>query len=98
MLNATWLRDVPLPAILPGTAVVVAIGAASLQSAAINSTVVRLVSTADCHIVFGTNPTATANDTFLPAKTFLKIACLTTDKVSAIQDAAGGSLFITPGQ
>ena len=96
MLNAAWMRDIPLPAILPGTAVTVAIGAASLQSAAINSTVVRLVSTADCHIVFGINPTATLNDTFLPANQPEYFVFTPGQLVSVIQDSVPGTLFITP--
>jgi len=96
MLNAAWMRDIPLPAILPGTAVVVAIGAASLQSAAINSTVVRLVATADCHIVFGANPTATANDTFLPANQPEYFVFTPGQLIAVIQDSVPGNLFITP--
>jgi len=84
--------------IRPGTALKVTVGAAHAESAAIGGVAALLCSTTDCHIVVGDAPTATTNDTLLPAKTFLKIACLSTDKVSVIQDAAGGSLFITPGQ
>ena len=96
MLSAVWLRDVPLPAILPGTAAVVAIGSGSVQSAAINSTVVRLVATADCHIVFGANPTATANDTLLPANQPEYFVFTPGQLIAVIQDSVPGNLFITP--
>jgi hypothetical protein len=96
MLNAAWMRDIPLPAILPGTAVTLAIGAASIQSAAINSTVVRLVATADCHIVFGANPTATVNDTLLPANQPEYFVFTPCQLIAAIQDSVPGNLFITP--
>jgi hypothetical protein len=87
-----------LPAILPGTAVVVPIGAGSLQTVAINSTVVRLVATADCHIVFGANPTATENDSFLPANQPEYFVFSPGQLVAVIQDSVPGNLFITPAQ
>jgi hypothetical protein len=89
--------DITRP-IRPGTALKVSVGIAHAESAAIGCVAALLCSTTDCHIAVGSAPVATVNDTLLPAKTFLKIACLSTDKVSVIQDAAGGTLFITPGQ
>lgn len=87
----------PHPVIRPGAAQHVAIGGTHAESAALGASVVQLCATSDCHIVFGTAPVATANDTFLPAKVPVTFACLSTDKVSVIQDAAGGTLYITPG-
>ena len=84
--------------IRPGTALKVSVSGAHAESAAIGCVAALLCSTTDCHIAVGSAPVATANDTLLPAKTFLKIACLKTDIVSVIQDAASGSLFVTPGQ
>ena len=84
------------PAIRPGVAQNVAVGAASAQSAALGSPVVRLVSTTDCHVLFGSNPTALATSMFLPAKQPEYFVCLPTDKIAVIQDAAGGNLSITP--
>jgi hypothetical protein len=96
MLNAAWLRDTPLPAILPGTAITVVVGAASVQSAAINSTIVRVLATADCHIVFGGSPTATANDTLLPANQPEYFVFTPGQCIAVVQDSAPGTLFITP--
>ncbi len=96
MLNAAWLRDIPLPAILPGTAITVNIGAASVQSAAVDSTVVRLVATADCHIVFGANPTAGSTDTLLLANQPEYFVFTPGQRIAVIQDSATGTLYITP--
>lgn len=84
--------------IRPGAALKVTIGASHSESAAVGATAIQLCATADCHIVIGSAPAATANDTFLPAKVPVLYSCLTTDKVSVIQDTGGGSLFITPSQ
>lgn len=47
----------------------VSVGAASAQSAVFGATtrVVRVAASTDCHIAFGTNPTATTTSTYLPA-------------------------------
>ena len=84
------------PAIKPGSPQLVAYAASSVQSGALGCVVVRVVSTTDCHIAFGANPTATANSMLLPAKVPEFFICSTTDKVAAIQDAAGGNLSVTP--
>lgn len=83
--------------IKPGTALKVAIGAASVQSAATGATTIMLVATSACHVVIGKNPTATANDTLIPANTPVLFECANTDLVAVIQDSASGSLFVTPG-
>ena len=84
------------PAVKPGAPQVVAYVGSSVQSAAIGGPVVRVVSTTDCHIAFGANPTATATSMLLPAKVPEYFICSPTDKVAAIQDAAGGNLSVTP--
>ena len=56
------------PAVKPGAAQALAYAASSVQSAVLGCVVVRVVSTTDCHIAFGPNPTATATSMFLPAK------------------------------
>ena len=83
------------PAIKPGTTQNVAVGAASAQSAAVGGLVVRVVSSTDCHIAFGANPTALATSMFLPAKLPEYFVCAPTDKLAVIQDTAGGNLSIT---
>ena len=87
-----------LPAIKPAAASSkLAIGAASAVSAAIQSKMVRLVATSDCHVAFGTDPTAVADGTcvFLPAGIPEYFVLSPGDKVAVIQDAVAGSLFIS---
>lgn len=84
--------------IKPGTTQKIAVGAASVQSAALGAKLVRLVSPVACHIVFAANPTAMANDCLLPANLPEYFMCNPTDLLAVIQDAAGGSLYITQAQ
>jgi hypothetical protein len=67
------------------------------QSAAIASGIhhVRLVATSDCHYLIGANPTATSSDTYLPADTIEKIRVNQGEKISVVQNSAGGDAFIT---
>ena len=85
------------PAMKPGTVQNIAFAAASVQSAAIGSPLVRVAATADCHIAIGTNPTASANSMFLPAKAPEYLVCNPTDKIAVIQDTAGGNLSVVAG-
>jgi hypothetical protein len=82
------------PNLLP--ALKITVGAIHAESGAIGANAVLLCSTTDCHITFGSSPAATTADTFLPAKVLLVVSCLPTDKISVIQDSAGGYLFATP--
>ena len=86
------------PAIKPGTSLApLAYAGASVQSAAqVGSRVVRVVSTTDCFVAFGSNPTASNTSVFLPAGKPEYFVCETTDKVAAVQVSAGGNLYITP--
>jgi|TARA_E500000318_G_scaffold30931_1_gene30668 hypothetical protein len=67
------------------------------QSAAFASGIhhIRIVATSDCHYAIGANPTATANDTYLPADTVEKIRVNQGEKISVVQNSAGGDAFIT---
>jgi hypothetical protein len=85
-----------LPVIRPGTTQKIAVGASSTASAAVGGNVVRLVSTTDCHIAFGANPTADATALLLPANAAEYFGCDAADKVAVIRDAADGSLYVTP--
>jgi hypothetical protein len=87
-----------LPVIRPGTTQKVAVGSTSAVSAAAvgGSGVVRLLSTTDCHVAFGSSPVADATCLFLPANTPEYFACYATDLVAAIADSGTGSLYITP--
>ena len=88
-----------MPAILPGTSLKVALGAASAQSAAIAAPLVRVVAQGDCHLAFGTNPTAVADGTcvFLPAGIPEYFVIAAGSKIAVIQDSAQatGNLFVT---
>lgn len=86
-----------LPAIVPGTCSKVAIGASNAQSGAITAAVVRLVSSTDCHVKFGANPTAAADGAsmFLPANSPEYFQFSSGNKIGVIQDAVAGNLFIT---
>jgi hypothetical protein len=70
-----------------GTAGLTAVTGASL---------VMVCATTDCHIRVGSAPTAVSTDFFLPAKTVIYLTCNPTDKISAIQDASGGTIFVNP--
>lgn len=72
----------------------VAVGAAHAESAVVGSEAVLLVSSTDCHVRTGATPVAVTDDILLPAKVFLALVVNRGDKVSVIQDAAGGSLYI----
>lgn len=57
---------------------------------------VLIAATSDCHIVIGTSPVATSSGTLIrSAYPPLVFACGPTDKVSVIQDSAGGTLYVT---
>lgn len=56
---------------------------------------VRLWSSTDCFVSFGAAPTATTSDMPLTAKTETFVAVEAGWKVSAIQQSAGGDLYVT---
>lgn len=84
-----------LPVIRPGATQKVGFASASVASTAVGGGLVRLVATADCHIVIGTSPTADGTGLFLPGNMPEYFACSTTDQVAVIQDSAAGNLYIT---
>lgn len=52
--------------------------------------------TADAHVRIGQSPTAVSTDTLIKATDSpLVFGCSPTDKISAIQDSAGGTLYVT---
>jgi hypothetical protein len=61
--------------------------------------IVRIVCTSAAYVAFGTAPTATTNDIYVPANTpeYFAVPDNGTWKVSAIQDSAGGTLHVTEG-
>ncbi|MDB4906355.1 MAG: hypothetical protein JWO05_1139 [Gemmatimonadetes bacterium] len=90
----------PIQAMVPDDAnhQVVAIGAASVASAAIGVELVRLVADTDCYISVGPAPVATAAKIFLPANAIDYLAVTPTQKIAVITKIAGtvGNLHITP--
>lgn len=56
---------------------------------------VRVVATSAAYIAIGTNPTATANDVYLPADAPEYFTCTQGQKVSAVQVASAGTLHVT---
>lgn len=56
---------------------------------------VRIVVTTDAFVKFGSAPTATTSDCFVPANTPEYFRVDVGDKVSAIQSTGGGTLYVT---
>ncbi len=81
-----------------GATQTVAIGGAHAESSAVGAQTraVLISATSDCHIVIGANPTATTSTTLIrSAYPPLVFAATPGDKVSVIQDSAGGTLYVT---
>ena len=77
----------------------VAVGAASTAQATpvtAKTSVVRIVSTTDCHLALGNgaDPTATTANLLLPASVIEYFKVFEDDRFAVIQNAAGGTLFI----
>jgi hypothetical protein len=87
-----------LPVIRPGATQTLAVGATSAASNGIGADVVRVIATVDVHLAFGAAPVADATSLFLPANTAEYFACEASDKVAAIQDSVGGTMYITPAE
>lgn len=86
-------------AITPGTTQTRTSTSSSAQSSAIGAgtTIVRLVCTEDCHVAFGSNPTATTSSMYLPANTPEYFGVTGGHKVAVIRTSADGVLHITEG-
>lgn len=77
----------------------VAVGAASAQSAVFGTQTyeIRVVSTVNCHINIGQNPTAAAGDNsgiYLPAGLVEYFHVSPGQRLAVIQDSEGGSLCV----
>ena len=85
--------------IYPGTSQKISTSGSHQESSAVgaNCSVVRLYCTQDVYIAIGASPVATTSTLFLPANTVEYFGCNGADKVSAIQAASGGTLYITEG-
>ena len=89
-----------LPTVKWGTAANVAFTGTSAQSSALGTTggsnvLVRLTATAACRILEGSNPTAVATSTLLPAGVVEFVEVTAGNKLAVIQDSAAGTLSIT---
>jgi len=71
----------------------------STQSAAFGESVsvVRLFSTKDCYVKFGSTPTATSSDIFLPGGIIQFFGVVPGEKLAVIRDTADGVLHILEG-
>ena len=69
--------------------------AANSTAFANGTTAVRVVSTTDCHIIFGTSPTATTSTAYLPANQVEYFKADEGDKIAAIRANADGTLYVT---
>lgn len=81
-----------------GQSDVVTVGASSAQSEVFNSNIfdIRVVSTTNCWINIGTNPTAAAADDnlYMPAGLVEYFHVSPGQRLAVIQDSAGGSLIV----
>lgn len=88
----------PIPALRLGAVQTAAYtGTAGTISMGVGGTtkVVRVWCSTDAHIAIGQNPTATANSTPVSAKQAEYFKVRRGDKVSAIQQSSGGTLYVT---
>ncbi len=93
-------RGYHIQAIRPGTVQTVSVGASSAAVSngfAGNSTILRIISTTACHYVLGSSPTATTSDSYLPADVVEYVSCRPGEKIAFIQNAAGGTAYVTEG-
>ena len=69
--------------------------AANSTAFASGTTVVRVVSTTDCHIIFAASPTATTSTAYLPANQVEYFKGTAGEKSAAIRANADGTLYVT---
>lgn len=84
-------------AVALGTNQAVAFTTSSSQSSAFGAAtrIVRLVATVDCHVAFGSNPTATTSSPLLPAGSVEYVAVTPGHKVAVRGATASGTLHVT---
>ena len=70
-------------------------GTAGTITNTVKSSVVRVLTTTVAFVKIGVSPTATTSDVYMPAGVVEYFRCVPGDKVSAIQSAAGGTLYVT---
>lgn len=91
----------PVQAMWIGTCQKKGFTSTSAQSTAVgaSSSLVMLQATANCHVKFGSNPTATADGTsqYIQAGAIYVFPITGGHKIAIIRDSADGDLFITEG-
>ena len=88
----------PIQALPLGTTQTVSVtgnSAANSTAFAAGTTVVRVVSTTDCHIIFATSPTATTSTAYLPANQVEYFKATAGEKIAAIRANSNGTLYVT---
>lgn len=84
-----------------GTTTKLTIGASSIASAPLTSSVIRVVATSACHIIIGSGPVATTDHAYLPANVveYFEIGDTVGDstlsQIAVIQNSGSGVLYIT---
>ena len=87
-----------IQAVAPGTTQTITTSgsSAAISTAfATGTTVVRIVATEDVNIKFGSSPTATTSDPFIPANQVEYFKVTAGEKVAAIQNSAAGTCYVT---
>ena len=90
--------------IAPDTTQKIAFSGTAAQSASIGSggadgtITVRLRATEDCHVAFGSNPTATTSDLLLGAGETEYFEIAIGSKISAVRVGDSGDLYVTYGR
>jgi len=87
-----------IQAVAPGTTQTITTSgsSAAISTAfATGTTVVRIVATEDVNIKFGSTPTATTSDPFIPANQVEYFKVTAGEKVAAIQNSTAGTCYVT---
>lgn len=84
-----------IPALMIENPQTVAITDTSAQSAAINSTVIRVIATSNCFIEFGENPTATSSTHYILANQIEYFGFTEGQLLAVIRESEDGTLYIS---
>jgi hypothetical protein len=81
---------------LTQTVTISGVSAATTNAVSVRTELIRIISTTDCYVQIGSAPVATSADWYLPAFVveYFRVEP-GSDKVAAIQVAAGGILYVT---
>jgi len=85
----------PIQAVRPSSAQNVTVSGASAASTAFIGNLVRLYSSVDVYVTFGTAPVATTSGMFLPAGYVEYFRCEPGEKVAALAPSGSGTLNVT---